>query len=123
MKQKRRSPRVQWLVPCSYVIPKLKNGQDQHGWGIIRNISVSGAELATRFTIKKQTPIFLNFQLAKGNLFKKFNAQVLHVRQEGIYNIAGIKFELHANSEDFEKALFGLLNVQLKPPGETPPSK
>jgi hypothetical protein len=106
VRQKRKFARVQWLIPCGY---RDVESQEFRGWGTIRNISVHGAELATRFHLSRGDKVILNFKLSPKHPINDLEAYVIHARQNGIYYFCGLDFGEQKDKDLFEDALLSLL--------------
>jgi len=112
MKQKRRYARVHWFFPCRFDVPHAGKDGVKQGWGIIRNVSLKGVELATRFPVEAQSAIFMNFQMTPTHVQKNLPGVVLHVRRDGLYNICGIMFDDHVDILNIEAAMNSLIGLQ-----------
>lgn len=107
--KKRQFARIQWLIPCYF-----ESSEKSVGWGMIRNISVGGAEFATRFDLPLDLKIFLNFQVGVKTRFKKLEARIVQQRKIGIYNVCSLDFGKEVDHVVLEKAMKELLSEQLE---------
>jgi len=114
MNEKRHFARIQWLIPCLYSYSKEGNGQRIYAWGLIRNISVGGAEMATRFPIERNIKLSLTFRIGQKSQFENLSAQILQTKSQGIYNVCRLDFGEKVDYLVLEKAMNSLLAEQLE---------
>ena len=111
MKQKRRHPRVQWLLPALFQRPGKTDSPGQNGWGTIRNLSVQGAEFCTRLSVELHDTLFVSFNVNQQHKFQNVPAKVVRLRNEGIYHICGLRFSEKVDMVNMENALSSLLSL------------
>ena len=111
-KQKRRFARIHWYFPCLFQLPQATDPVKKVGWGVIRNISMRGAELATRFPVEADQAIFLDFQLTSKYKFQHIPARVARIRKQGTFFICGIEFSSKVDFVNLGNALSDFLSLQ-----------
>ena len=112
--QKRHFARIQWLIPCRYKISMGPVQGEIHGWGMIRNVSVRGAEMATRFPVQVGRKILLSFQVGRDNRFDDLPAKIIQIRKNGVYRFCGMDFGEKVDYAVLHKALKTLMAEKLE---------
>lgn len=108
---RRKHARISCYIP---VLIRVPGKIPQEGWGIIRDISLGGLRLETRYPLVVGETIYTTFSFSQNFSFVNTRSKVLRIGKSGVYNICGLEFEMLVDREHLRNAFEEYLELQTK---------
>ncbi len=108
---RRKHARISCYIP---VLIRAPGKTPQEGWGIIRDISLGGIRLETRYPLVIGDTFYVTFAFSQNFSFVNTKSKVRRVGKSGVYNICGIEFESLVDIEHLHNALEEYIELQTK---------
>lgn len=104
----RSSPRLSTSIPVALAFPDAEPSQ---GWGRIIDLSLGGARLETRSTLKVGQAVYLTFEPHHEMRLENLRARVVRAQWEDGYYVAGLAFDENVDQSYLKEALVLLMTA------------
>ncbi len=108
---RRKHARISCYIP---VLIRALGKTPQEGWGIIRDVSLGGLRLETRYPLISGDAVYITFSFSQNFSFVNTKAKVRRVGKQGVYNICGVEFESLVDVQHLHNALEEYIDDQQK---------
>ncbi len=109
---RRKHARISCYIPVLIRVPQKT---PQEGWGIIRDVSLGGLRIETRYPLVMGDTIYVTFSFSQNFSFVNTKSKVKRCVKSGVYNICGVEFESLVDVEHLHNALEEYIETQSKP--------
>ncbi|MDI6757113.1 MAG: PilZ domain-containing protein [Endomicrobiia bacterium] len=108
---RRKHARISCYIP---VLIRAPSKTPQESWGVIRDVSLGGLRLETRYPLLSGDSVYATFSFSQNFSFVNTKSKIRRVAKSGVYNICGMEFESLVDVEHLHNALEEYIETQTK---------